>query len=95
MAVPITDKATGSWLIQAIIKKGADHPEYYQNALAVFMQTFHGNPYCYRVKEGDTMYGIAETYLEDGNFYPWLADINEIADPDLIYKGQLIEVPIK
>lgn len=95
VAVPITDEATGSWLIQAIIKKGADHPEDCQNALAVFMQTFHANPYCYQVEEGDTLYGIAETYLEDGNLYPWLADINEIADPNLIYKGQLIEVPIK
>lgn len=93
VAVPITDETTGSWLIQAIIKKGADHPEDCHNALAVFMQTFHANPYCYRVKEGDTLYGIAQTYLEDGNSYPRLADINEITDPNLIYKGQLIEIP--
>ena len=95
VAVPITDEGAGSWLIQAQIKKGAERPEDCWHALSVFMQTFHANPYFYRVKEGDTLYGIAETYLEDGNSYPRLAGINRLADPDFIYEGQLIEIPVK
>ena len=95
VAVPITDEGAGSWLIQAQIKKGAERPEDCWQALSVFMQTFHANPYFYRVKEGDTLYGIAETYLEDGNSYPRLAGINRLADPDFIYEGQLIEIPVK
>lgn len=95
VAVPITDEEEGSWIIQAQIKKGAERPEDCWHALSVFMQTFHANPYFYRVKEGDTLYGIAETYLEDGNSYPRLAGINRLADPDFIYEGQLIEIPVK
>ena len=95
VAVPIMDEGAGSWLIQAQIKKGAERPEDCWQALSVFMQTFHANPYFYRVKEGDTLYGIAETYLEDGNSYPRLAGINRLADPDFIYEGQLIEIPVK
>lgn len=95
VAVPIMDEGAGSWIIQAQIKKGAERPEDCWHALSVFMQTFHANPYFYRVKEGDTLYGIAETYLEDGNSYPRLAGINRLADPDFIYEGQLIEIPVK
>lgn len=94
VAVPITDERTGNWLIQAVIKEGAEKPEDCFNALAVFMHTFHGNPYCYRVKEGDTLYGIAGTYLGDGSNYPCLAERNGIADPDFISIGQLIEIPV-
>lgn len=95
MAVPITDEGVGSWIIQAQIKEGADSPEDCWYAASVFMQTFHGNPYFYRVKKGDTLYGIAKTYMGDGDSYPWLADINGLPDPDFIYGGQLIEIPIK
>lgn len=95
VAVPVTDEDTGSWMILAKIKKGADNPEDCWNALSVFMQTFHANPYFYYVKEGDTLYGIAGTYLGDGNSYLRLADINGLADPDVIYEGQLIEIPIE
>lgn len=94
-AVPITDEDAGSWLILAQIKKGADSPEDCWQALSVFMQTFHANPYFYCVKEGDMLYGIAKTYLGDGDSYPQLADINGLADPDFIYEGQLIEIPVK
>lgn len=95
VAVPITDEDTGSWLIQAKIKEGADSPMDCWQALTVFMQTFHANPYSYRVKRGDTLYGISKTYLGDGNSYLRLADINGITDPNLIYVGQLIKIPVK
>lgn len=95
VAVPVTDEGAGSWLIRAQIKKGADSPEDCWYAFSVFMQTFHANPYYYCVKKGDTLYGIARTYLENGDSYPWLADINGLADPDFIREGQLIQIPVK
>ena len=95
VGVPVTDDAAGSLLIQAEIKKGADSPEECWNAMSVFMQTFHANPYVYGVKEGDTLYGIAEAYLGDGDSYPRLADINGLTEPDFIYGGQWLEIPVK
>lgn len=99
VAVPILNEDAGSWLIQAEIKKGADNPEDCWNALSVFMQTFHANPYFYYVKEGDTLYEIcyeiAKTYLDKGESYLQLANINGLADPDFIYEGQLIEIPVE
>lgn len=48
IAIPITDKDAGSWIIQAKIKTGAENPNDCFNALSVFMQTFrpnkHSNP---------------------------------------------------
>lgn len=43
----------------------------------------------YIVKEGDTLSGIAAAY---NTTYQYLADINGIADPNLIYPGQQIVI---
>lgn len=95
VAVPILNEDAGSWLIQAEIKKGAENPEDCWRALLVFMQTFHANPYFYYVKEGDTLYEIAKTYLDNGESCLQLVNINGLADPDFIYEGQLIEIPVE
>ena len=95
MAVPIMKEGAGSWLIQAKIKTGAESPEACRNALTVFMETFHANPYCYRVKRGDTLSDIARIYLGRDDRYPLLAEVNGLANPDLVYAGQWIEVPLK
>lgn len=44
----------------------------------------------YTVKSGDTLSGIASKY---GTTYQVLADINGIANPNLIYVGQTIKLP--
>lgn len=44
----------------------------------------------YTVKSGDTLSGIAEQY---GTTYQYLADINGISDPNIIYAGQTIIIP--
>ena len=44
----------------------------------------------YTVKAGDTLSGIAEKY---GTTYQYLADINGIDDPNLIYTGQTLIIP--
>lgn len=46
----------------------------------------------YTVKSGDTLWGIAETYLGSGSRYPELAKLNGISNPNLIYVGQVIKL---
>lgn len=44
------------------------------------------------VEKGDTLWGIAKTHLGSGTKYKLLADINGIANPNLIYVGQVIKL---
>lgn len=48
------------------------------------------------VSPGDTLWGIAEDHYGDGSEYTRLVRANThiISDPDLIFPGQLIRVPI-
>lgn len=46
----------------------------------------------YKVKKGDTLWGIAESQLGDGTKYKDLATWNDIENPDLIYIGQVIKL---
>lgn len=45
-----------------------------------------------KVEKGDTLWGIAKTYLGSGMSYTQLANINGIKNPNLIYVGQLIKL---
>ena len=45
------------------------------------------------VVAGDTLFNIAKQYLGDGNRYTELAKANNIANPDHIEVGQVIEIP--
>jgi len=45
------------------------------------------------VAAGDTLFNIAKQYLGDGNRYQELATFNNIANPDHIEVGQLINIP--
>ena len=49
----------------------------------------------YLVVAGDTLFGIAESQLGDGNRWPQVFALNrdEIADPDVIFPGQVLELP--
>ena len=44
------------------------------------------------VQRGDTLWGIARTYLGSGTKYQQLASINGIKNPNLIYVGQIIKL---
>ena len=46
----------------------------------------------YTVKRGDTLWDIAQKYLGDPYKYKYLATINNIPNPDLIYVGQVIKL---
>jgi len=49
----------------------------------------------YTIVEGDTLWGIAEKFYDDGSKYTHIveANIEVIKDPDLIYPGQAIRIP--
>ncbi len=49
----------------------------------------------YTIKKGDTLWGIAESFYNDGSKYTHIveANIEVIKDPDLIYPGQSIRIP--
>lgn len=49
----------------------------------------------YTIEDGDTLWGIATKFYDDGNRYPEIvnANIEVIKDEDLIYSGQTIRIP--
>lgn len=47
----------------------------------------------YTVKEGDTLFIIAENYYQDGEKFTEIAKANSLTNPDQIEKGQVLEIP--
>ena len=49
----------------------------------------------HEVQAGDTLFGIAESELGDGNRWPEIHDLNRdiVADPDHILPGQVLILP--
>lgn len=47
----------------------------------------------YTVKEGDSLFSIAEKYYKDGYKYTEIAKANNLQNPDLIDSGQVLEIP--
>lgn len=49
----------------------------------------------YTIEEGDTLWGIATKFYDDGSKYTHIVDANieVIKDADLIYTGQTIRIP--
>ena len=59
-----------------------------ESALTLYAEEFE----TYTVVKGDTLWGIAKKY---NTTWQYLAEINHIENPDLIYVGQVIFVPKK
>lgn len=59
----------GNWYLASRIRKEAAHKETYSHTQYIMRQTFHASPYEYVVREGDTLYEIAQRYLKDGSRY--------------------------
>lgn len=49
-------------------------------------------PKTYTVKKGDTLYNICRAQLGDGSKYKEIASLNNIANADLIYPGQVLKL---
>jgi LysM repeat protein len=47
----------------------------------------------YTVESGDTLWAISERFYGDGNKYQAIADASGVANPDLIYPGQVLTIP--
>jgi nucleoid-associated protein YgaU len=47
----------------------------------------------YTVVSGDTLWAISERFYGDGNQYQRIADASDVANPDLIYPGQVLTIP--
>lgn len=47
----------------------------------------------YTVKEGDTLFTIADKYYKDGYQYPEIAKANNLINVDSIETGQVLEIP--
>lgn len=47
----------------------------------------------YTVKEGDTLFTIAEKYYTDGYKYAEIAKANNLTNPDQVESGQVLEIP--
>ena len=47
----------------------------------------------YTVKEGDTLFDIANKYYNDGYKYPEIAKANNLVNPDALTKDQVLEIP--
>ena len=47
----------------------------------------------YTVKEGDTLFLIAEKYYQDGYKYDEIVKANNLSDPNSIEKDQILEIP--
>ena len=50
----------------------------------------------YEIQSGDTLWAIASKFLGNGSKYPEIFEANRevIKDPDLIYPGQKIRIPL-
>lgn len=49
----------------------------------------------YTVQKGDTLWAIAKKFYGDGSLYPYLAKINNIANPNIIHTGQVLKIGSK
>ncbi len=47
----------------------------------------------YTVKEGDTLFTIAEKYYSDGYQYSEIAKANNLTNPDLLESGKTLDIP--
>lgn len=52
-----------------------------------------GLPGKYTVKEGDTLFMVAEKYYNDGYKYPEIVKANNLQNADVIEVGQVLEIP--
>lgn len=52
----------------------------------------NGNPDCYTIVKGDTLWGIAQKFLGNGMRYPEIKELNGLTS-DLIFPGQMIKLP--
>jgi LysM repeat protein len=46
------------------------------------------------IKKGDTLYGISRSFSGHGTYYPQILLFNDIKDPNKIYPGNVLKIPV-
>lgn len=46
------------------------------------------------IKKGDTLFGLSRKFNGRGMYYPQILLFNEIKNPDLIYAGKILKIPV-
>lgn len=98
--IPITSNNSKNWLILFETSAGTDVAENAYNLQQHMMESFILQPYYYEVKKGDTLYAISDKYTGNPDNYMEIAafKFNRVGthpmDPDLIYPGQKIGIPL-
>jgi LysM repeat protein len=46
------------------------------------------------VKKGDTLFGISRRFSGRGSYYPQILLFNDLKDPNLIYPGNVLKIPV-
>ena len=78
------DKWLGKWL--------EVKPQFAKTAKQVSREVQQESSVKYVVQKGDTLWAIASKYLGSGSKYPQIASENNIANPNLIYPGQVFNI---
>ena len=104
LAIPLTEKRDEGYYLVSVIRREAEDKTVCHHILSGMMQTFRDEEYLHVVKEGESLCKIAEKYMgtqtlypslqmyddEEGTFVPY----DDISNPDLIYPGQKVYVPL-
>ncbi len=48
----------------------------------------------FEVRKGDTLFGISRRFSGRGSYYPQILLFNDLKDPNLIYPGNLLKIPV-
>ncbi|OGD92963.1 hypothetical protein A2697_05590 [Candidatus Curtissbacteria bacterium RIFCSPHIGHO2_01_FULL_41_44] len=54
-----------------------------------------GAPQEYKIVAGDSLSAISEKFYETAEFFPVLAEVNNISNPDIIFTDSTLKVPTK
>ena len=94
--IPITAEGQSNWLIMFETFEGSEMEGNAYEIQEQVMRTFTLFPYYHVVKEGDTLAAISRAYTGQTDDYEEIAayPTNQIADPDMIYPGQKVEISL-
>lgn len=87
------DWGNGEARRKALTKSGYNYTEVQTRVNQILSSKSTTNKRYYTVVKGDTLWGIAKRFYGNGSRYPEIVKANKIANPDLIYPGQILLIP--
>lgn len=104
LAIPLAEKRNEGYYLACVIRKEAEDKTVCHHILSGMMQTLRDEKYLHVVKEGECLCKIAEKYMGTQDLYQSLQMYDDeegvlvlyddISNPDLIYPGQKVYVPL-